>query len=78
MLSIPFTLDSVSERNFIENNPNSYVTYMALGDYYKKNTNYVQAIKYYKQSLGFDVASKNEFESIKGHITECEKKQNSK
>jgi len=74
LFSIPYYLDSISEIQLINSNPNSYATYMEIGDYYKKTGEYLKAKKYYKHSLELEVASKNEIETINQHILECEKK----
>lgn len=67
------TLNNDEVNTFIESNPNSYITYMTLGDYFKKINEYHKAIDYYKQSLQHDVASINEEQSILAKINDCEK-----
>jgi predicted choloylglycine hydrolase len=74
LFNIPFYLDSLSEKYLIKSNPESYATYMELGDYYKKTDNYLKAKNYYKKSLSLEVASKNEIQIIEKNFLECEKK----
>lgn len=54
---------------FIENNPESYVTYLTLGDYFSSTGNHERAADYYKQSLTKEVASQKETEAITGKMT---------
>ena len=71
MLGTPFLMDERNIASFIENNPESYITYMTLGDYFKKKKEFTQAIGYYEQALRYDVASKNEIEVLKKNIEDC-------
>lgn len=71
LFGIPFELTSAEADAFIADNPQSYITYMVLGDYYKTSNDYRQAIDYYNQSLNHAVASLNEEQSIKKRIEEC-------
>jgi len=71
LFDIPFSMDEKNIASFISDNPNSYVTFMSLGDYFKKNDDFVRATAYYKQALEHDVASKNEIEILKKNIEEC-------
>ncbi|QRR03964.1 C45 family autoproteolytic acyltransferase/hydolase [Dyadobacter sandarakinus] len=73
MLDIPFELSAAAERTFITNNPESFVTYLALGDYYQKNKNYNKAVSYYRQSLRRNVASRQEEQAIREKIRDCQK-----
>lgn len=61
-------------KEYISNNPNSYVTYMSLGEYYKSKKQYETAISYFEKSLQHEVASKAEELKIKKLIEECQKK----
>lgn len=72
-LDIPFSMDEKNIASFIENNPESYITYMALGDYFKKKNEFGKARKYYEQALQHEVASKNEIEVLKKNIEDCNK-----
>lgn len=56
---------------FITNNPDSYITYLTLGDYYFKLKDKVLAKKNYKLALSKEVASLIEQESIKDKINLC-------
>jgi len=73
MLGIPFKLSPAEEFAMVTNNPESYVTYLALGDYYEKEKNYDKAIGYYQESLQHVVASKNEINAIRAKIEACKK-----
>lgn len=67
------SLNKDEEKQFIESNPHSYITYMTLGDYFSKTNEYHKAIDYYQQSLQHDVASLNEVQTIQAKINDCEK-----
>ncbi|WAC12894.1 C45 family autoproteolytic acyltransferase/hydolase [Dyadobacter pollutisoli] len=73
MLDIAFELSPEQEREFVSNNPQSYLTYLFLGDYFKKNKNFKKAIHYYQEALKHDVASLNEENAIRERISECKK-----
>jgi tetratricopeptide (TPR) repeat protein len=75
LFNIPFSLDTTAETAFIQANPDSYITYMELGDYYKKIKKYEKANTYYLQALDHDVASVNETEVLKKNISVCKKNQ---
>lgn len=59
------------EEEFIKSNPESYITYFMLGDYYLEQGNRDQAKLYYEQSLSKQVASKQEREKIKENLAAC-------
>lgn len=63
--------NSSKERELIGSNPESYVTYMLLGDYYAGLGNCVKAIEYYQTSLTKEVASRSEFLKIEDAINAC-------
>ncbi|SEI73093.1 Acyl-coenzyme A:6-aminopenicillanic acid acyl-transferase [Dyadobacter koreensis] len=73
MLGIPYKLTPADEFAMVTNNPESYVTYLTLGDYYEKQKNYDKAIGYYQESLQHVVASKSEIKTIKAKIEACKK-----
>lgn len=73
LFDVHYTLDSLSEITLIKANQKSYLTYMIIGDYYKKAGNYLKAKKYYIHSSELDVSSKNKMESIENRISACEK-----
>jgi predicted choloylglycine hydrolase len=73
MLGIPFELTPAAEKEFISNNPQSFVTYLALGDYFVKIKNSKKAITYYKESLKHEVSSLNERKAIVEKIRQSEK-----
>ena len=71
MLDIPMTFTEVEIEIFISNNPNSYVTYMVLGQYYQKLGNLEKAKPYFEISLTKEVASIDERTLIKSAIEQC-------
>ena len=71
MLDIPVTFTEVEIETFISNNPNSYVTYMVLGQYYQKLVDLEKAKSYFELSLTKEVASFDERTLIKEAIEEC-------
>lgn len=73
MLDIPFELSPEQEGEFVTNNPQSYLTYLFLGDYFKKNKNLKKAINYYQEALKHEVSSLNEENTIRERISECKK-----
>jgi len=73
MLGIPFKLTHAEEFAMVKNNPESYVTYLTLGDYFQKEKNYDKALGYYQESLQHVVSSKNEINAIKAKIQACNK-----
>lgn len=72
MLGIPYALSLKAEKDFIANNPESYVTYLSLGNYYEKSKNYNKAALYYEESLKHEVSSENEKKAI---LTKLEESQ---
>ncbi|MBL4593313.1 MAG: peptidase C45 [Flavobacteriales bacterium] len=74
MIGIPFSMSSENEEKFIQTNPNSYITYMVLGDLYQKNKIHSKAIEYYTKALSYSVASIDEENIIKGNIVSCKNK----
>lgn len=71
MLDIPMTFTEVEIEIFINNNPNSYVTYMVLGQYYQKLGDFEKAKPYFEISLTKEVASIDERTLIKSAIEQC-------
>ncbi len=72
MLDIPFVLSTKAEKDFIANNPESYVTYLSLGNYFEKNKNYKKAKAYYLESLQHEVSSENEKNAISAKLKESQ------
>ena len=72
MIGIPFELSPNTERTFVSNNPESYVTYLVLGDYYFKKKNNKKAKAYYQAALRHEVSSLNERNTILAKIEVCE------
>lgn len=73
MIGIPYELSVNEERSFVANNPESYVTYLTLGDYYMKKKNNAKAAGYYRESLKHEVSSVNERKVIVEKIEACKK-----
>ena len=55
---------------FIKSNPESYLTYWVIGNYYAKMNDRTLALNYYRQALTKEVATQKENTAIKGQITE--------
>lgn len=68
----PLALSAHDEANFIHNNPESYASYLALGDYHCQKKNMDKAVAYYKESLEHEVSSLNERNMILKKIRECD------
>jgi len=66
--------DAEQERAFIQSNPNSYLTYLYLGDLHRAQGHLDVAATHYRKSLSLAVASKSEELSIKQRLDECLKK----
>ncbi len=72
MIGKPFSISAENEQLFIQTNPNNYITYMVLGDYYSKKGNFKKAIEYYNTSLTQPLASIDEENIIKEKIVSCQ------
>ncbi len=59
------------ENQFIASNPESYVTYFMLGDYYLEQGLSERAMEFYKQSLEKEVASEQERRKIEQNLEAC-------
>jgi isopenicillin-N N-acyltransferase-like protein len=71
MLNTPFTLSKTNEERFIKTNAESYITYLVLGNFHENKRSYQEAIRFYKTSLTYSVASKEEEKTIKSNIRTC-------
>ena len=71
MIGIPFELSDTERDKFIAANPDSYVTYMTIGQYYMDLENFNLAQNYFKKALTKEIASIDEEEKIKSLIDEC-------
>lgn len=76
MLGKDLSLSEKEIAEFSSQNPESYLTYLALGDYFKKKEDMQRAATYYQKSLQHEVASQSEVEGIKKQIEECKKVKN--
>ena len=61
---------------FVASNPNSYFTYWVVGDYYSKEKNTDEALRYYREALTKEVATQKESAAIQDHIVSLEKTKN--
>lgn len=66
-----FSLPEAEERQFISNNPESYLPYLLLGDYYIKREDCGKALMYYQSALDKDLPSANEESAIKEKMEQC-------
>jgi tetratricopeptide (TPR) repeat protein len=57
--------------SFIEGNPEFYLVYTSLGNYFQMLEQYDEALKYYKLALAKEVASAAERKEIEERIQEC-------
>ena len=60
------------EDEFIKSNPENYITYFMLGDYYLEQDNFGKAKSYYELSLSKEVASQQERNKIKENLELCD------
>ncbi|MBL4586435.1 MAG: peptidase C45 [Flavobacteriales bacterium] len=63
--------NSEVEQKFISSNPNSYISYMMLGDHYFESENHVMAKSFYEKSLTLEVSSESEREHIEKNLEKC-------
>lgn len=66
-----FSLSDTEERQFIGNNPESYLPYLLLGDYYKKREDCHKALAYYRSALSKGPSSAKEATAIREKIEKC-------
>ena len=72
-IGIDFELSKQQEKAFIEANPESYVTYMTLGEYYQERKEYDLAKGKFELALSKSVASNEEVRVIKLKLEACER-----
>jgi predicted choloylglycine hydrolase len=72
MIGIDYSLSEKERTNFIASNPNSYVTYMTLGQYYLHLENLSLARSFFETALTKDIASLEEKQKIKDLLDECD------
>ena len=65
-----------TDKNYISTNPEFFMTYSLLGDYYKKSKQYDKAIEYYNIALEKEINSFRELKNIKERIKICNKSKN--
>ena len=66
-----FTLDAREETDFIADNPNSWLTYAALGDLRKAEGNHGSAADLYRKTLTLPISSLQEEMKIKRKLELC-------
>lgn len=71
MIGLTYDLTDGEREKFIAANPNSYVTYMTLGQYYLDLEKYDLAKTYFNQALTKEMASLDEENKIKSLLDEC-------
>lgn len=71
-LGVDFKVTDQVEANFIESNPNSYITYMVLGEYFMEKENKDKALYYFNESLKCSLASVEEKKKIENLVQECQ------
>ena len=64
MTGTPLEMTETEVQSFITDNPDCYITYSTLADYYKQEKDTAKSLKYYKMALERDIASLNEKEQI--------------
>lgn len=70
-LGIDLDLSEKEINQYQQNNPQSYVTYMTLGDYFLAKANKNKAKAFYQKALSKEVASLSERKIIENKINEC-------
>ena len=63
--------NSELEKEFIGSNPESYVTYFMLGDYYLERDELEKAKSFYQMSLSKEIASKQERIKVEQNLEAC-------
>ncbi|WP_229235992.1 C45 family peptidase [Dyadobacter tibetensis] len=71
-MGIPFELSANALSRFVSQNPKSYLTYLALGDYFYAKKEFEKALAFYNQSLEYPTASRNETAQIQSKIAACQ------
>jgi tetratricopeptide (TPR) repeat protein len=64
------------DKNYISTNPEFFMTYSLLGDYYKNLKQYDKAIEYYNIALKREISSFRELKDIKERIKICNESKN--
>lgn len=72
MIGIDYDLSNSKREKFINANPDSYITFMTLGEYYLDLEEFESAKKYFELALTKEVASIDEENKIKELLNECE------
>ena len=76
-MGVSLELSEAQQRLFISQNPKSFLTYLALGDYHEAKKQYAKAIAFYEQAIAHETSSKNETMAIQAKIKNCKQKLNS-
>ena len=71
MIGIPYSLSDLEREKFIDANPESYITFMTLGQYYQDLEKFKLAQKYFEIALTKEVASVDEANKIGELLDEC-------
>ncbi|WP_229203313.1 C45 family autoproteolytic acyltransferase/hydolase [Dyadobacter jejuensis] len=73
-MGVAFELSPEEQRQFIDQNPNSFLTYLALGDYFYAKKQFSEAEKFYSHALNYETSSANETATIREKILACKEK----
>ncbi len=71
MVGIPFQLNEEEITKFVASNPESYLTYQLLGNYFTEKKQPSKACDYYKKALTKSVASRKEENEIRERLKDC-------
>jgi len=66
--------DEINADSLVASNPEFYHTYVLAGDYSFKQKQYQQALKYYRNGLTKEIATKKEADYLRSQIKNCEEK----
>lgn len=71
MVGIDLELSREEVENFIISNPESYLTYQLLGNYFTEKKDLEKACQYYQMALDKTIASQKEENEIREHLNAC-------
>ncbi|WP_229717376.1 C45 family autoproteolytic acyltransferase/hydolase [Parapedobacter defluvii] len=67
-------IDDTVLTGFIARNPDFWKGYFLVGEYYKKNGRYEEALRYFRMALGKEVTTEPDRRLIEKRIKQCERK----
>lgn len=71
MVGISFQLNEEEIAKFVASNPESYLTYQLLGNYFTEKKQPAKACEYYRKALTKSVASRKEENEIRERLKDC-------